>query len=201
MSAVPALQELIDARSVWHAGRSARTKAEAEPTGHAALDALLPSGGWPRNALSELLIPHDGVGELALLLPMISAVARRGGRIVLVAPPYVPYAPAWRGQGMPLDAMTVLDAAPRDALWAMEQCLRSGSCDVVLGWPHTGDAQALRRLQIAAQSGSSIGIVLRDAKHAANPSPAVLRLHCMQGQWRVRKCHGAAAPAQAFALH
>ena len=89
MSAVPALQELIDARSVWHAGRSARTKAEAEPTGHAALDALLPSGGWPRNALSELLIPHDGVGELALLLPMLCAVARRGGRIVLVAPRFV----------------------------------------------------------------------------------------------------------------
>lgn len=102
---------------------------------------------------------------------------------------------------MPLDAMTVLDASPRDALWAMEQCLRSGSCDVVLGWPHTGDAQALRRLQIAAQSGSSIGIVLRDAKHAANPSPAVLRLHCTQGEWRVRKCRGTAAPAQAFALH
>lgn len=201
MSAVPVLQELIDARSVWHAGRSIRTQREAEPTGHPALDALLPSGGWPRNSLSELLIPHDGIGELALLLPMLASVGRRGGRIVLVAPPYVPYAPAWRQQGMPLDAMTVLDAAPRDALWAMEQCLRSGSCDVVLGWPRTGDAQALRRLQVAAQSGSSIGIVLRDARHAANPSPAVLRLHGTQGQWRVRKCRGAAAPAQAFALH
>ena len=63
MSAVPVLQELIDARSVWHAGRSTRTQREAEPTGHAALDALLPSGGWPRNSLSELLIPHDGIGE------------------------------------------------------------------------------------------------------------------------------------------
>ncbi len=201
MSAAPvALQALLDARSVWHAGRRVQHDVQAEPTGHAALDAMLPSAGWPRGALSELLIPHDGVGELSLLLPALARVAKRGGRIVLVAPPYVPYAPAWQQHGVELGAMTVLDAAPRDALWAMEQCLRSASCDIVLGWPQTGDAQALRRLQVAAHSGGCIGVVMRDAKHAANPSPAVLRLQHTGEGWRVRKCRGAAVPQLALAL-
>lgn len=199
MSAV-ALQPLLDARTLWQAGRHVRAPLDAESTGHAALDALLPCGGWPRGALSELLVPYDGVGELSLLLPMLTAVSARGGRIVLVAPPYVPYAPSWRQRGVALEAMTVLDAGPRDALWAMEQCLRSGSCEVVLGWPRGGDAQALRRLQVAAQAGRAIGIVLRDARHAANPSPAALRLQCARGEWTVRKCRGAAAPARTFEL-
>ncbi len=201
MSAAPvALQDILDARSVWHAGRHVHAGVHAESTGHAALDDLLPSGGWPRGALSEVLITHDGVGELALLLPALSNVARRGGRIVLVAPPYIPYVPAWRQHGMVMSALTVLEADPRDALWAMEQCLRSGSCDIVLGWPQTGDVQLLRRLQVAAHSGRSIGVVLRDAKHAANPSPAALRLQHGREGWRVRKCRGAAVPQQSFAL-
>lgn len=199
-AALAALQDLLDARSVWHAGRHVHADMHVESTGHAALDDLLPSGGWPRGALSEVLIPHDGVGELALLLPALSNVARRGGRIVLVAPPYIAYAPAWRQHGMAMSALTVLEADPRDALWAMEQCLRSGSCDIVLGWSQTGDAQLLRRLQVAAHSGGSIGVVLRDAKHAANPSPAALRLQHTRAGWRVRKCRGAAVPQQAFAL-
>ena len=199
MSAI-ALQPLLDARTLWQAGRQAQAPVDAEPTGHAALDALLPCGGWPRGALSELLITHDGVGELSLLLPMLASVAGRGGRVVLVAPPYVPYPPAWRQHGMALEAMTVLEAGPRDAPWAMEQCLRSGSCEVVLGWLQGGDAQSLRRLQVAAQAGRAVGIVVRDAKHAANPSPAALRLQCTRGEWTVRKCRGAAAPARTFAL-
>lgn len=201
MSAAPvALQDILDARSVWHAGRHVHAGVHAESTGHAALDDLLPCGGWPRGALSEVLITHDGVGELALLLPALSNVARRGGRIVLVAPPYIPYVPAWRQHGMVMSALTVLEADPRDALWAMEQCLRSGSCDIVLGWPQTGDVQLLRRLQVAAHSGRSIGVVLRDAKHAANPSPAALRLQHGREGWRVRKCRGAAVPQQSFTL-
>ena len=42
MSAI-ALQPLLDARTLWQAGRQARAPVEVEPTGHAALDALLPA--------------------------------------------------------------------------------------------------------------------------------------------------------------
>jgi cell division inhibitor SulA len=201
-----AIDTLLAAQTIWHAGRSPAIAAAGEPTGHAALDALLPQQGWPRRALTELLLPADGIGELGLLLPALARLTQAGQRVVVIAPPYLPYAPAWQAAGMDLDALDIVDASPRDALWAFEQCLRSGACAAVVGWPRQADAQALRRLQVAADSGDCIGFALRDSKHAGNPSPAALRLEyggdgCegdTQG-WRVRKCRGAPVPAQVFA--
>ena len=199
MGAVVALDTLLAARTLWHAGRSAAIAADGESTGHAALDALLPQGGWPRRALTELLLPADGVGELALLLPTLARMTQAGSTVAVIAPPYIPYAPAWQAAGVDLSLLEIVDAAPRDALWAFEQCLRSGACAAVVGWPRQADAQALRRLQVAADSGDCLGFVLRDRKHAANPSPAALRIEHDGDGWRVRKCRGGPAPARAFA--
>lgn len=198
------LDSMLAARTLWHAGAQAVGIVDGEPTGHAALDALLPQGGWPRRALTELLLPADGVGELALLLPTLARCTREGGIVALVAPPYVPYAPAWQCAGVDLALLQVVAASPRDALWAFEQCLRSGACAAVLGWPAQADAQAMRRLQVAADSGECLGFALRDRKHAANPSPAALRLEAVRAAaggiaWQVRKCRGGPVPAQAFA--
>ncbi len=196
-----AIDTLLAARTIWHAGRSAAIVSDGEPTGHAALDALLPQGGWPRGALTELLLPADGVGELDLLLPTLARLTDAGERVVLIAPPYLAYAPAWQAAGVDLDALDIVEAPARDALWAFEQCLRSGACAAVVGWPQQADPQALRRLQVAADSGDCLGFVLRDHKHAQNPSPAALRLQYTadSGRWQVRKCRGGPAPALGFA--
>ena len=200
-----ALESMLAARTLWHAGRSAALAADGEPTGHAALDALLPQGGWPRRALTELLLPADGVGELSLLLPTLARMTRAGGTVALVAPPYIPYAPAWQDAGVDLAWLEIVEASARDALWAFEQCLRSGACAAVLGWPQQADAAALRRLQVAADSGACLGFALRDRRHAVNASPAALRLERTRdaqgaSAWQVRKCRGGPAPAQAFVL-
>jgi len=131
MAAVVDIDALLAARTLWHAGRSAAIAADGEPTGHAALDALLPQGGWPRRALTELLLPADGVGELSLLLPTLARCTRAGERVALIAPPYLPYAPAWQAAGVDLAQLRIVDASLRDALWAFEQCLRSGACAAV----------------------------------------------------------------------
>ncbi|HSD16369.1 MAG TPA: translesion DNA synthesis-associated protein ImuA [Thermomonas sp.] len=199
MQAVASLDSLLAAQTLWHAGRHPATASDGEPTGHATLDRLLPQRGWPRRALTELLLPADGVGELALLMPTLARLSRDGGTLALIAPPYLPYAPAWQAAGIDLGVLQVIDAAPRDALWAFEQCLRSGACAAVVGWPRQADAKALRRLQVAADSGNCLGFVLRDRKHAANPSPAALRLERTGDGWRVRKCRGGPAPTRAFA--
>ena len=205
MAQVATLDTLLAARTLWHAGRGAALPADGEPTGHAALDALLPQGGWPRRALSELLLPADGVGELSLLLPTLARLTTAGGLVVLVAPPWIPYAPAWQDAGVDLAGLQVVQASPRDGLWAFEQCLRSGACAAVLGWPVQADGPALRRLQVAADSGECLGFALRDRRHAANPSAAALRLEAVRDArgdtaWQVRKCRGGPAPAQPFAL-
>lgn len=196
------LDTLLSRQTVWRAGRAPLAPARGEPTGFDAFDALLPQGGWPCAALTELLLPCDGIGELSLLLPTLARLTRAGERVLLVAPPYLPYAPAWRAAGVELSHLHVVEAAPRGALWAFEQCLRSGACAAVLGWPAQADARALRRLQVAAGSGDCLGFAFRDRRHAANPSPAALRIEYVRdggrGAWHVRKCRGGHPPAQTF---
>lgn len=199
MSTVVAIDHLLDSRRVWR-GQPLAPPPSAQPTGLAALDAALPSGGWPEAALTELLLPTEGVGELQLLWPTLARLSHdnSGGMIALVAPAHVPYAPAWHAAGVQLPRLQWIHAAPRDALWATEQCLRSGACAAVLCWPHKADDRALRRLQVAAETGQCLGFALRDMKAAINPSPAALRiaLEARPRQLRVLKCRGGTAPTQ-----
>ena len=194
------LESLLSARTVWRAGRHAASAPLGESTGFAALDALLPHGGWPHRALSEVLIPADGVGELALLLPTLSRLTQAGRLVALIAPPFCPYAPAWQRAGVDLRHLEVIEAQSRGALWAFEQCLRSAAFSAVLGWPSNADSPSLRRLQVAADSGECLGFAVRDSRHANNPSPAALRIERVEDVWRVRKCRGGQVPTQAFAL-
>ncbi len=201
MGEVVALDALLDTRHVWRGQGGARAKhATPQPTGWTTLDERLPEGGWPPGGLTELLFPADGVGELAVLLPALARLTRAGTRVMLVAPPYRPHAPAWARSGLDLRHVTVVEAAPREALWATEQCLRSAACGAVLCWPIQADDRALRRLQVAAEAGQCLGFAFRDARAARNPSPAALRLMVERGQIRVLKCRGASIPPQPLAL-
>lgn len=200
MGAVVALDSLLNAGRVWRGQPVAGPAVSSQPTGHAELDAALPSGGWPEAGLSEILLPADGVGELALVWPTLARLTRAGGRVALIAPPYVPHAPAWARAGLDLRVLQVVRAAPRDALWAAEQCLRSAACAAVLCWPAKADDRALRRLQVAAETGQCLGFAFRDARQARNPSPAPLRLQVEAGQVQVLKCRGGMAPARPLAL-
>lgn len=194
MAAVVSLEHVLDARHVWR-GRPGRASTGL-PTGLAALDAALPCAGWPAGALSELLLPSDGVGELELLWPALSRLSLTGP-ITLIGPPYLPYAPAWHAAGVRLQALQVIDARSRDAWWAAEQCLRSGACAAVLCWPWQADDRVLRRLQVAAETGQTYGFALRPSSASINPSPAALRISIEPGdvrQLRVIKCRGGLAP-------
>ena len=102
---------------------------------------------------------------------------------------------------MDLSRLHVMDAQPKQALWAFEQTLRSGACAAVLGWPNKVDHHGLRRLLVAAHAGHALDFVQRDRKHAEEASPAALRLELDRyRQVRVRKCRGGPAPTCAFAI-
>lgn len=199
MGAVVALDSLFNGGRVWK-GRPAAPPASVYPTGLAALDAVLPSGGWPQAALSEILVAQQGVGELQLVWPTLARLSAAGERIVLVAPPYTPYPHAWQNAGVDLRQLSVIQADERDALWAAEQCLRSGSCGAVLCWPRKADDRALRRLQVAAETGQTLAFAWRAMGEAINPSPAALRLAVEPSQVRVLKCRGGLAHPAPIAL-
>jgi len=202
MGQVVALDALFAGRQVWH-GRAAPTpEPGSQPSGWAQLDAALPAGGWPEHALSEILLPADGVGELQLILPTLARLTQANGSIAVIAPPYAPCVAGWENRGVAMSRVDIVRTdTPRDALWAAEQCLRSGSCAAVLAWPQQADDRALRRLQVAADHGRALGFLFRDRRHAAQASPAALRIELETAptrQLRIRKCRGGQPPALAI---
>ena len=199
MGAVVALDALLESRRIWR-GQPAPRAPSAQPTGFDLLDDALPDGGWPETALTELLLPADGVGELRLLWPTLARLSRADGMIALIAPPYLPFAQAWANAGVRLNRLQVIRTDPRNALWAAEQCLRSAACSAVLCWPHQANDRALRRLQVAAETGQCLGFAMRPMKAAANPSPAALRIaiDAAPAQLRVLKCRGGNPPTRAI---
>jgi protein ImuA len=172
-----ALDMLLQHPGIWRGNQLAQAGADALPTGFAELDEQLPGGGWPRGALTEILLEREGIGELQLLLPALAHVSEQSGWLAWVAPPHVPYAPALRAAGIKLKQLLV--AQPRseaDAWWTVEQALRSGSCSAVLAWLRKADEKRMRRLQLGAESGHALGILFRSANAALERSTATLRL-------------------------
>ena len=189
-----ALVEVLRHPGIWRRAGATRPKVDVEPTGNAELDALLPGGGWPRGALSEILIEQDGIGECSLVLPALAALTQAKKRIVFVAPPYIPYAPALVAAGIDLSQVVHIDANAADTHWTAEQCLRAGCCGAVLNWLPTADYRQLRRLQLAAETGAAIGFVFRPLRAAKETSPAALRLQVTMRESGPRieilKCRG-----------
>jgi hypothetical protein len=189
---------------LWTArGVAARPAGEAATvaSGIAALDAVLPGGGWPLGALTELLLPEPGRGELTLLLPAQArlahaADARAAPRwLCWIAPPLLPYAPALAAAGLPLQRLLLVHAqgtrAGRDRLWAAEQALVSGQCAAVLVWLVEPPYPALRRLQLAAADADAWAVALCPGHGAARRSPAALRLRLDgDGGVSVLRCRG-----------
>ena len=168
------LDDLIQRADVWRGGDAPPLSGLA--SGYRALDDLL-NGGWPQGALVEILSAYRGIGELRLLLPALAGLTQDKRWLAFVAPPYIPYAPALARAGVRLER--VMQVHPRtrtDTLWALEQTLRSGSCGAVLAWPQQADARSLRRLQLAAETGNSLGVLFRQPSAARESSPAAVRL-------------------------
>jgi protein ImuA len=196
------LPDITGQAAVWRADELARNVGATRPTGHAALDAVLPGGGWPVGALVEVLQPQAGQGEWRLLLPALGVgtpPAPSGGALVLVNPPHRPFVPALAAQGLDASRLLMLqgptlarDAAAR--VWACEQALRCAGVSAVLAWLPQVRPEQLRRLQMAAQNFQQLLFVMRPLAAQQEASPAVLRLLLEPGEDAGR---ADAAPAQA----
>jgi len=172
----PALAALLQHPLLWRGDRLAQAE-DTVASGFVSLDRELPGGGWPKAALTELLTDAQGIGELRLLLPALKRLAQAGEWVALVAPPHIPYAPAFAGRGIDPTRVIVIEAAEdKQRWWAAEQVLRSNSAGALLFWPKTLGDQRTRRLQLAAQEGKTLAFLFAPTLRAAQPSPAPLRL-------------------------
>jgi len=173
----PSLESVLQHPGIWRGNQRAQTAEDALPTGFAELNALLPGGGWPRGALTEVLLSRQGIGELRLITPALARLSETDGWLAWVAPPYVPYAAALAAAGIDLKRLVVAKPpSEADAWWTAEQALRSGACGALLAWLRAADERRMRRLQLAAETGHTWGVLFRHARAAQDRSPAALRL-------------------------
>ncbi|PKO89632.1 MAG: SOS cell division inhibitor [Betaproteobacteria bacterium HGW-Betaproteobacteria-10] len=179
MSTVPrpvVLAEALARGDIWRGDMLASLPESTLPTGHSELDEALPGGGWPQGNLTEILVDRSGLGEMTLLLPALARLSAEGGWLALVAPPWLPHAPAWAAAGLFLERLVIVKAG-KQAAWCCEQLLACGGFAGVLAWPDAGiDAKALRRLQAAVDGQPTYAWLWRPVSLAATPSPAPLRI-------------------------
>lgn len=177
--------------------RDDASQATLVPSGVHALDAVLPGGGWRAGAIVELMPTDVGIGELRLLLPTLAQITNAERHVAFVSPPFIPYAPALVQLGVNLERLVVIQAQnAKDILWSVEQTLRCRAFGAVLAWPTTARDRDIRRLQLAAEAGDSIGFLYRPTSAARESSPAAVRLVLQtigQGALKidVLKCRGA----------
>ena len=203
---------------LWRVHQFGRHAEHGLPSGFALLDAQLPGGGWPRRALTELLLPHPGVGEIRLLSHCIMATQRLGRPVMLFDPPEALSGWALAQLGLDVEQLLIivtnaqLDPDRKEGgtqggqsregvrsvgetnidarLWALEQALKSGHVGAVLAWlPPRLRTERLRRLQLAAHAHDGVAFVLREMAAAQRPSAAPLRLALRPGGADVLAVH------------
>ena len=149
----------------------------------------LPGGGLSRAALHEVMATSPGCGAAfcAVLL------ARTGGTVLWISSGGGgdrPWPPGLARCGLTPDRLVLVRAERwADALWAMEEALR---CPAVSGAMLAADGSAAetrldltatRRLQLAAETGGGLGLLLRaDAVQTEHTAAAT--------RWRIGSLHG-----------
>ncbi len=145
-------------------------------TGSPPLDRLLPGGGLRRRSLVEYLSPGAGSGAGTLAL----AAAREACRdeqgeshraLVVVDRSRTFYPPAAAAWGIDLAQMILLQPADETAeLWALDQALRCPGVGAVYAACSPLDVRDFRRLQLAAESGGTLGVLVRPARLRGQPT-------------------------------
>lgn len=176
---VPAqLPELVLPPQVWRGRELAQAQERTLATGHAALDAQLPGGGWPLGHLVEILQLQAQQHVWQLLGPALAAAMRSQNEpAVLVDPPYQPFGPALRAHGIaPEQLLCVQAVRPSARLWAAEQALRCAEVCAVFAWLPQARQEDLRRLHLVAQSSGKLLVAFRPLAARELSSPARVRL-------------------------
>jgi protein ImuA len=183
----PSLPPVV-AAALWRADQLGSPPAQIHASGFAALDAVLPGGGWPCQGLTEILSPHGGTVEWRLLGPLLRQIGATGRRLVLVGPPQPPHPPGLRAIGVDERQLVWVQAdTPAERLWATEQLLRGRAFGVLVAWLPRARAPEIRRLQVLAAAGDAPVFLCRPAMAAREASAAPLRLRvCPDSGWTLR---------------
>jgi protein ImuA len=160
---------------------------EAQTFGIDDIDTILPWGGLPKACIHEVAAADISAAAAGFCAVLLARLANEGGTVAWCRRKDGLYGPGLAAFGLDTGRLIVVRArTDTDVFWAMEEGLRSGSLAAVLGEAGSTDSIALRRLQLAAETGGVTALLLRPAGAAIVPGSVTSR-------WRVGTVSGVPA--------
>ena len=145
------------------------------PSGLAALDDAL-GGGFVRGAIHELIAAGNNAAVRSVALLIATRAADQQRWIFYLDTTGDFYPPGAVQLGVPLERLVVIQTSrPGDALWVCEQSLRCKSVAAVVLPLRSLDVRVSRRLQLAAETGGNLGLLVGDDARSG-PTFAASRL-------------------------
>ncbi len=177
------------------------TTGEWFATGLSAIDKLVPQGNLALGSVHELLC--EGENPLPFFFAVIlaraagSAGRHKRGAIAWCDGEGTLYPPAAAAAGIALDRLLLIRASGRqERIWAIGECLRCRGVAATVACPPAMSRIEARRLQLAAEAGGGVGILLRRMSEArqfaaatrwlVSPVPGERTLQ----RWRLQLIHG-----------
>ena len=172
-------------------------------TGLEPLDHLAPSNAFARGTIHELLFApeHSQPRFFATVLAQHASAARsKQPRLPIIwsDPRGELYPPAVAAMGIDLKQLYLLRVpTPADETWAVAECLRCKGVGAVVAAAQFLSRVEARRLQLAAETGGGVGLLLRPTgKRSANYAAttrwlvAPARGERSVQRWRIQLLHG-----------
>lgn len=171
----PTLEALINKRALWQGKYTPKAESTAR-SGYPELDEQL-NGGIPQQGVIDLQ-SDMGIGELRLLLPYLQSRHQQQQRLlVYIAPPMMVNSEMLTAYGMDLSRILIIEPGnEQEALWAAEQCLKSGCCHTVLLWQAQLQVHQVKRFQLASQQGAALQVMFRPLQQMTMGLPTTLSL-------------------------
>jgi len=208
----------LDRAAVFAALRARLARAETGGAGGAvplsdAIDRALPAGGLARAAIHEVLAAEPGAAAGFAAMVLARTGGPSGGTVFWIAAEPEAWPPGLVRFGLAPENLVLVQARrPLDGLWAMEECLRCpGVTGAALSVATAGlDLTAVRRLQLAAEAGGALGLLLGpDAEAGATAALTRWRVGALPGagggphdlgdpRWRLELLRGRGAQAQGW---
>ncbi|MEZ8542694.1 translesion DNA synthesis-associated protein ImuA [Vibrio splendidus] len=167
------IKNLQDRQLIW-TGLQSTTQGSTTSTGYSQLDKQL-DGGFPTHGVIEVE-SQQGIGELRLLTPYL-AQQNSQNLAIFINPPGKICAEFFSSQGIELENILIIQPQrDLDALWAAEQCLKSGACHSVLLWGADLEIHQTKRLQAASETGKCLQFHFKATSHNQLSLPVSLSM-------------------------
>lgn len=167
------IEKLKKQHLLWQ-GFTGETTTARLKSGFSEIDHKL-NGGWPASGIIQVHASY-GIGELRLFVPFLEQ-KQKLGKLIFINPPGKLNAPFLLNHGLDLsNVLIITPESDEHGSWAVEQCLKSDVCAVVLYWGNTLNAKQTRRCALASHDTQTSMLYFQSPNLDNSTSSAAIKM-------------------------